>query len=438
MEQQHRPIWQKALEFLERKVHRTYRDLWQMHPEQLPSLHRGCLICQQGKDFEHVHINSGVFPESLSLISDIFHPNFRFYSAEEQSSHTAKLNMAGPDRDPDTDLPKDGKINALQSDIPSIDKDSHSLEPVLGTAHLIKDDGRIILVPTPSRDPADPLNWSPRRKWTILGLLVLWSATALSVQNFLSNFLPSVYTRFPDATTNQINLLLTISTALVAPGQLVFVPLALTYGRRFSLLLSITLLLASTTWGACSTSYGSLLGARIVEGFAGGPTDAMGFTIIQEFSFVHERGRMLGVLMMGQLALQLVFAIATNYMAVSTGFKWPFVLFSCISAGTFIGLWIFMPETRYERRSGQNNLEIALKEHTAIRKTLNSTGEFPHFGLKRQMSFWVGKGSGPDRDFFLIFRRMGTMLLHPVVWWSALLNAVITGYVLPFLVRSSN
>jgi MFS family permease len=345
--------------------------------------------------------------------------------------------MAGPDRDPNADLPKDGKTNALQSDIPSNDKGYHSLKPALGTERLIKDDGRIILVPTPSRDPADPLNWSPLRKWTILGLLVLWSATALSVQNFLSNFLPSVYTRFPDATTNQINLLLTISTPLVAPGQLVFVPLALTYGRRFSLLLSIILLMASTVWGACSTSYGSLLGARVVEGFAGGPTDAMGFTIIQEFSFVHERGRMLGVLMMGQLALQLVFAIATNYMAVSTGFKWPFVLFSCISAGTFIGLWVFMPETRYERRSGQNN-EITLKEHAAIRKAHNSTGEFPHFGLKRQMRFWVGRGSGPDRDFFLIFRRIGTMLFHPVVWWSALLNAVITGYVLPFLICSSN
>ncbi|KIM93414.1 hypothetical protein OIDMADRAFT_74174, partial [Oidiodendron maius Zn] len=302
----------------------------------------------------------------------------------------------------------------------------------LGTAHLIKDDGRIILVPTPSRDPADPLNWSPLRKWTIIVLLVIWSSTALSVQNFLANFLPSVYKRFPDATTNQVNLLLTISTPLVAPGELIFVPLALTYGRRFSLLLSIILLLASTAWGACSTSYGSLLGARILEGFAGGPTDAMGFTIIQEFSFVHERGRMLGVLMMGQLALQLIFAIVTNYMAVSTGFKWPFALFSCISAGTFIGLFIFMPETRYEQRSEQDDIEITLKEHTAIRKELNSTGEFPHFGLKRQMSLWVGKGSGPDRDFFLIFRHMGTMLLHPVIWWSALLNAVITGALIAF------
>lgn len=310
----------------------------------------------------------------------------------------------------------------------SIDKRG-SIEVVHGTAHLISDDNSIILVPTPSLDPADPLNWSPLRKWTILLLLVVWSATALSVQAFLTNFLPSVQERFPDANTNQINLLVTITNPLIAPGQLFFVPIALTYGRRFSLLLSIVLLLVSSIWGACSTSYGSLLGARIVEGFAGGPTDAMGYTIIQDFSFVHERGRMLGVLMMGQLALQLAFAIATNYMAVTEGFKWPFVLFSCLSAATFVGLWFFMPETRYERGLESISREVTVEEHKELRKTLGENGEFPAFGWKQQWTWWVGKGSGPDSNFFLIFKQMGAMMLHPVVWWCALLNAVVTGYV---------
>lgn len=38
------------------------------------------------------------------------------------------------------------------------------LEHTLATRHLGKGDTDIVLVPTPSNDPDDPLNWSPRRK----------------------------------------------------------------------------------------------------------------------------------------------------------------------------------------------------------------------------------------------------------------------------------
>jgi hypothetical protein len=35
---------------------------------------------------------------------------------------------------------------------------------VLATQHLARGDQDIVLVPTPSNDPDDPLNWSRRRK----------------------------------------------------------------------------------------------------------------------------------------------------------------------------------------------------------------------------------------------------------------------------------
>ncbi len=67
--------------------------------------------------------------------------------------------------------------------------------PVPGTVHLVdlehtmatrhaKDQKDIVLVPTPSADPNDPLNWSPRRKYLALicALLYTWfNGMALSV-----------------------------------------------------------------------------------------------------------------------------------------------------------------------------------------------------------------------------------------------------------------
>jgi MFS family permease len=156
---------------------------------------------------------------------------------------------------------------------------------------LVSEDGSsIYLIPTPTSDPADPLNWHPVRKWAVLGLLLLWSSAALSIQSFLLNYLPSVAVRFPEADESQINLLCTVIMVMIAPGQLFFTPLAIAYGRRFSLLLANALLLVSSIWGALATSYNSLLAARIIEGFAAGPTDCMVYVMVQEFTFIHERG----------------------------------------------------------------------------------------------------------------------------------------------------
>lgn len=38
------------------------------------------------------------------------------------------------------------------------------LDHVMSTQHLANGNSDIVLIPTPSSDPDDPLNWSPRRK----------------------------------------------------------------------------------------------------------------------------------------------------------------------------------------------------------------------------------------------------------------------------------
>ncbi len=288
--------------------------------------------------------------------------------------------------------------------------------------------GSVYLIPTPTDDPADPLNWSGGRKWAIVVLLVIWSAAALSVQSFLTNFLPSLQERFPRANTSQINLLFTIVTPLIVPGELFFAPLAIAHGRRFSLLLSIVFLFASTIWGAQSQTYGALLGARIVEGFAGGPTDAMGFTIIQDMTFVHERGKMLGAMMMGQQALSLVLAIATNYMAVSYGFSAPFYLFFALACFVFVALFFVMPETRYVRdATATHHNRITVAEYPRFRAALQENSPYGPFTFRRQMRLLAPAGKVETDNALQFLKGLLLMFTSPVIWWSGLLNAVMTG-----------
>ncbi|CAK7212782.1 hypothetical protein SCUCBS95973_001583 [Sporothrix curviconia] len=297
---------------------------------------------------------------------------------------------------------------------------------------IMSDDGRVYLMPTPTTDPADPLNWSPLRKWAVLLLLLVWSAVALTTQSFLSNFVPSLEARFPDASPNEINLLMTVIVPMIAPGQLIFVGIALYWGRRSSILLANMLLIASSAWAACSTSYKSLLGARIIEGLAGGPTDALLYTVIQEFTFAHERGAKLGAMIMGQQGLTLVLAIGTNYMAVNMGFQWPFIIVTIISACTLVGLFFLMPETRFRghRDAEDNNTKIAVSEHKAFRQMINQSGEFPPFTWRRQLSLFGDRYDTRGPDTVAFAKRIGMFFFSPITWWCALLNAVSAGTII--------
>lgn len=49
--------------------------------------------------------------------------------------------------------------NAIPGTVTLVD-----LQHVLATRHLDKGDSDIVLIPEPSDDPDDPLNWAPRRK----------------------------------------------------------------------------------------------------------------------------------------------------------------------------------------------------------------------------------------------------------------------------------
>lgn len=298
---------------------------------------------------------------------------------------------------------------------------------------LLDGEGHIFLIPTPTEDPADPLNWHPFRKAVVLGLLILWSSAALSIQAFLLNYIPSLEERFPEANAYQINMLITLLMVMIAPGQLFFTPLAIAYGRRLSMLLATALLLASSLWGAYSGSYGSLLAARIFEGLAAGPTDCMVYVIVSEFTFIHERGTMLGIVMAGQMILQLGLSIATNYMAITIGFKTPFLMFAGVAAATLVGFFFFLPETRYLRDENYDLPRVRLDEFPAFRRRVAAgvSGQYEPFTVKKQLKPWASKISGSDTNSVRwFFKRMGKHSLSPIMWWTVGINTIMCGSLL--------
>ncbi|KAL8705629.1 MAG: hypothetical protein Q9201_001266 [Fulgogasparrea decipioides] len=154
-------------------------------------------------------------------------------------------------------------------------------------------DGVMVLIPQPSSDPNDPLNWSPIKKHIIL--------TVISIVAFMPDF----------------------GSSMVA--------------------------LATAAWCAAATSFESYMAARILNGFFSIVAQAGGLMFIQDIFFFHEHPRKIniwsGAIIVSPYLGPLITAFIINKL------KWPvaFWVFTAFTALCWLLVVGFMDETIYNR-----------------------------------------------------------------------------------------
>ena len=210
-------------------------------------------------------------------------------------------------------------------------------------------DGQTILLPQPSNDPHDPLNWSWTRKHLIL---IIISMTA-----FLPDYgsATGAVTLLPQAaiwnmTPDHVNHSQVGNVFMLGAGGVVVVALSAYFGRLPVLFYFLVLATATAIWCAAAKSFESFMAARILNGFFSTVSQGGGLMFIYDMFFFHERARKINIWSAFIILSPYFGPLFAAFIIAKESWQVPFWVYVAETALCLVLVILFVEETYYDRR----------------------------------------------------------------------------------------
>ncbi|KAL3490085.1 major facilitator superfamily domain-containing protein [Aspergillus germanicus] len=326
--------------------------------------------------------------------------------------------------------------------------------------HVTRGDARILLVPQPSlTDPNDPLRWPKWKKWLVFGNGLLYAfmgaATGPMMAGGLSH--PPSNTTFNGVTYAVLLLgMLQLSEFFNRPladitysngatlicqgfGTLLWMPLAVKFGRRPVYLASSFLMAIACVWLAIAAekTYPIFVLARTFLGLWEAPIEAIVPSTVTDIFYLHERGEKVSIYGLSVLGGNELGPLVSAYIIQALSMRWAFFIVAMFIGVNVVTIFFFMPETKFTSprpviRPRENNpaagdeanqksssehretiedaptVDLEETEVSSVRKTSFIQQLAPYSVVDHNVSLWT------------VFTRPFILMAYPTVVWASL------------------
>ncbi|KAF3405520.1 hypothetical protein DPV78_003130 [Talaromyces pinophilus] len=290
-----------------------------------------------------------------------------------------------------------------------------------GTVHLVAEQSdRIILVPKPSSDPDDPLNWSKKRKWLNVTLLLFYVfTTGIGGTSVYSVFTP--ISKDTGISIAQLNNGTGYLFLMAGWTNVIWQPLALTFGRRPIILLSLLFCVAISEWTAWIDHYPSWAAARCLYGLACAPVEVLPQICIPDVFFAHERGAFIGWYMFVLCASNFIAPLIAGFMNDTYGWHWVQHWAALILALNFVLAFFLYEESMYARTSVEGekvNQLPGMDDTPAIQQFDVTAGYYKKKTFLQRMKLWSYNGNSFSQIVRIAYRPILIFFLFPNIMWA--------------------
>lgn len=174
-------------------------------------------------------------------------------------------------------------------------------------------------------DPADPMQWAPRKKIAIVLNIALLSATGQMASSMIAPSAGAILAEFHvDARGNLVLAVLVVTVFLLgmAVGLLLTSGFSEVYGRVAVIHVTNVLFVGFAAAAAAAGSLAQLIGFRFLQGLAAAAPPAVGGGVIGDMFAPKDRGRATSIYGLGMLMGPMVGPIAGGYITESVGWRW--------------------------------------------------------------------------------------------------------------------
>ncbi|WVQ73910.1 hypothetical protein IAR50_003491 [Cryptococcus sp. DSM 104548] len=206
----------------------------------------------------------------------------------------------------------------------------------------------IKLVPAPSKDPNDPLNWSRGRKYLMLACVSIYTVSA----TVLSSDLYSIFDPLSVSTNlslDQLNEGTGYLYLFIGISTLISQPCALAFGKKPVYLVSAFGAAAVNIWTAFAKGNAQWVASRLLLGFFISPSFTLIEVSIADIFFLHERSFPLGIYMCVLYMGVSLGPLLSGY--IYEGIGWKAIIWLSSGLMGLVGLMLFflLEETSFQR-----------------------------------------------------------------------------------------